>query len=88
MSTSPQRSHQSSNISSPSRHKVEASFLRDFRCCGKSLATLHDLREHYDTCHAQFAGVQNPSAEPLENLESPQGDLGNAMLAEAETISP
>jgi transcription factor SFP1 len=44
---------------SPSYHsssylpKLEANFMRDFSCCGQTLATLHDLLQHYEECHAQ-----------------------------------
>ncbi|RFU34783.1 hypothetical protein B7463_g1577, partial [Scytalidium lignicola] len=44
---------------SPSYHsssylpKLEANFMRDFSCCGKTLPTLHDLLQHYEECHAQ-----------------------------------
>lgn len=44
---------------SPSFHsssylpKLEANFMKDFSCCGKTLPTLHDLLQHYEECHAQ-----------------------------------
>jgi len=44
---------------SPSYHsssylpKLEANFMRDFACCGQTLATLHDLLQHYEESHAQ-----------------------------------
>ncbi|TVY78275.1 Transcription factor SFP1 [Lachnellula suecica] len=44
---------------SPSFHsssylpKLEANFMKDFACCGKTLPTLHDLLQHYEECHAQ-----------------------------------
>ncbi|KAH8813327.1 hypothetical protein F5884DRAFT_334198 [Xylogone sp. PMI_703] len=44
---------------SPSYHsssylpKLEANFMRDFSCCGKTLPTLHDLLQHYEESHAQ-----------------------------------
>jgi hypothetical protein len=33
--------------------KLEASFMRDFECCGQTLPTLRDLLEHYEAAHAQ-----------------------------------
>ncbi|KAL7939647.1 hypothetical protein V8C35DRAFT_13178 [Trichoderma chlorosporum] len=44
---------------SPSFHsssylpKLEASFMRDFTCCGKILPNLHDLLQHYEEAHTQ-----------------------------------
>ncbi|TVY90981.1 Transcription factor [Lachnellula willkommii] len=44
---------------SPSYHsssylpKLEANFMKDFACCGKTLPSLHDLLQHYEECHAQ-----------------------------------
>ncbi|KAI4123958.1 MAG: hypothetical protein LQ347_005925, partial [Umbilicaria vellea] len=44
---------------SPSFHsssylpKLEANFMRDFSCCGKTLPSLHDLLQHYEESHAQ-----------------------------------
>ena len=44
---------------SPSFHsgsylpKLEANFMRDFTCCGKMLANLHDLLQHYEESHAE-----------------------------------
>lgn len=43
---------------SPSFHsssylpKLEANFMRDFSCCGRTLASLHDLLQHYEESHA------------------------------------
>lgn len=33
--------------------KLEANFMRDFTCCGKTLPNLHDLLQHYEEAHAQ-----------------------------------
>ncbi|RDA92917.1 hypothetical protein CP533_3892 [Ophiocordyceps camponoti-saundersi (nom. inval.)] len=33
--------------------KLEATFMRDFLCCGKILANLHDLLQHYEESHTQ-----------------------------------
>ncbi|KAI9682320.1 MAG: Transcriptional regulator of ribosomal biogenesis proteins [Caeruleum heppii] len=49
---------------SPSYHsssylpKLEANFMRDFSCCGRTLASLHDLLQHYEESHA----TQTPQA--------------------------
>jgi transcription factor SFP1 len=92
MSISPRRSVSSSNLSSPSHHRLEASFLRDFICCGTPLSTLHDLREHYDALHAQPPpGVKGPTASmQLDGAETEQerADLGNAMFTEEYDFIP
>ncbi|SPO02319.1 related to zinc finger protein SFP1 [Cephalotrichum gorgonifer] len=33
--------------------KLEASFMRDFTCCNRTLPNLHDLLQHYEEAHAQ-----------------------------------
>jgi transcription factor SFP1 len=53
-------------IQSPSYHsssylpKLEANFMRDFSCCGITLASLHDLLQHYEEAHA------SKSTQPLQ----------------------
>ncbi|KAG0166034.1 Transcriptional regulator of ribosomal biogenesis proteins [Apophysomyces sp. BC1034] len=34
--------------------ELEASFCRDFACCGLVLQDLHDLLQHYEECHVRF----------------------------------
>ncbi|KAJ1817807.1 Transcriptional regulator of ribosomal biogenesis proteins [Coemansia sp. RSA 2675] len=34
--------------------ELEASFCRDFSCCGLILNDLHDLLQHYEECHVRF----------------------------------
>ncbi|BFZ65223.1 Transcriptional regulator of ribosomal bioproteinsis proteins [Saitoella coloradoensis] len=34
--------------------KLEATFCRDFSCCGKTLSDLHDLLQHYEEQHVRF----------------------------------
>ena len=47
------------NTQSPSYHsssylpKFEANFMKDFNCCGNTLASLHDLVQHYEEEHVQ-----------------------------------
>ncbi|KAM3448047.1 hypothetical protein MY3296_008124 [Beauveria thailandica] len=33
--------------------RLEANFMRDFTCCGKTLPNLHDLLQHYEEAHTQ-----------------------------------
>lgn len=46
------------NNQSPSYHsssylpKLEANFMKDFACCGLTLASLHDLLQHFEEVHA------------------------------------
>ncbi|KAH8767585.1 hypothetical protein BGZ57DRAFT_712170, partial [Hyaloscypha finlandica] len=55
--------------------KLEASFMRDFGCCGQTLPTLHDLLEHYKAEHAQ----QTPqSIRPINST------VGSTMEGEKE----
>ncbi|KAH7320191.1 hypothetical protein B0I35DRAFT_231024 [Stachybotrys elegans] len=52
--TSPFGTHQSPSFHSSSYlPKLEANFMRDFTCCGKILANLHDLLHHYEEAHTQ-----------------------------------
>lgn len=47
---------------SPSFHsssylpKMEAAFMKDFTCCGLTLASLHDLLQHFEEVHANAPG--------------------------------
>lgn len=64
---------------SPSFHsssylpKMEASFMKDFSCCGITLDSLHDLLQHFEEVHAQ------PSAQALARLS--QSSQGGAVAA-------
>jgi len=54
---------------SPSYHsssympKLEANFMRDFACCGKTLASLHELLAHYEEHHAK----ETPQSQPYRS---------------------
>jgi transcription factor SFP1 len=54
---------------SPSFHsssylpKMEANFMKDFTCCGLTLASLHDLLQHFEETHAN-APAPRPSQPP------------------------
>ncbi|KAK4170444.1 hypothetical protein QBC43DRAFT_6130 [Cladorrhinum sp. PSN259] len=50
--TSPYLNHQSPSYHSSSYiPKLEAQFMRDFTCCDRTWATLHDLLQHYEENH-------------------------------------
>ena len=55
--------------------KMEANFMRDFPCCGLTLASLHDLMQHYEEHHAQ----QMPST--LQTMTSAQLPDSKAAIA-------
>lgn len=38
---------------------LEASFCRDFACCGLVLDDLHDLLQHYEECHVRLEDDEN-----------------------------
>lgn len=51
---------------SPSFHsssylpKMEANFMKDFTCCGLTLASLHDLLQHFEETHANAPAPRPP----------------------------
>ncbi|TQS38087.1 hypothetical protein Golomagni_01416 [Golovinomyces magnicellulatus] len=56
--------------------KLEASFMRDFACCGNTLPTLHDLLQHYEEAHAQHQTPQ-PERSTSSTQRSRQNPLNN-----------
>ncbi|KAJ2308516.1 Transcriptional regulator of ribosomal biogenesis proteins [Coemansia sp. RSA 2610] len=40
---------------------LEATFCRDFSCCGLILNDLHDLLQHYEECHVRFEEDEAPA---------------------------
>jgi transcription factor SFP1 len=56
---------------SPSFHsssylpKMEAAFMKDFTCCGLTLASLHDLLQHFEETHANAPVARN--SQPANN---------------------
>lgn len=61
--------HSSSYL--PKLEALEASFMRDFSCCGITLPTLHDLLQHYEEVHAP------KKAQPPNNHHVSHGSSGN-----------
>jgi transcription factor SFP1 len=74
------------NAQSPSFHsssylpKMEANFMKDFTCCGLTLASLHDLLQHFEETHAN-AGPPRPS-------QSNQGVMPPASNGQPTSIAP
>lgn len=56
---------------SPSFHsssylpKMEAAFMKDFTCCGLTLASLHDLLQHFEETHANAPAARQ--SQPAQN---------------------
>ncbi|KAF1946790.1 hypothetical protein EJ02DRAFT_462107 [Clathrospora elynae] len=75
---------------SPSFHsssylpKMEAAFMKDFTCCGLTLASLHDLLQHFEETHAN-APAARPS-QPSQNGLPPT--FPPASAAPASSIAP
>ncbi|KAK9729348.1 Transcription factor SFP1 [Basidiobolus ranarum] len=46
----------SKSINSPHAQDLEASFCRNFTCCGLTLDNLHDLLQHFEECHIRLEG--------------------------------
>ncbi|KAF1954646.1 hypothetical protein CC80DRAFT_417349 [Byssothecium circinans] len=74
------------NNQSPSFHsssylpKMEANFMRDFTCCGLTLANLHDVLQHFEEVHAD--------APASRNSKSAQGGLPPTSGAPNTAITP
>ncbi|KAM7207716.1 hypothetical protein V8F20_001983 [Naviculisporaceae sp. PSN 640] len=52
MGTSPVVNHQSPSYHSNSYiPRLEANFMKDFRCCDRTWQTMHDLLQHYEESH-------------------------------------
>lgn len=55
---------------SPSFHsssyipKLEANFMKDFSCCGQTMATLHELLQHYEENHTQSLQQRSNANQP------------------------
>ncbi|KAH6643131.1 hypothetical protein C7974DRAFT_302009, partial [Boeremia exigua] len=71
---------------SPSFHsssylpKMEAAFMKDFTCCGLTLASLHDLLQHFEETHANAPAARNP--------QPAQSGLPQTSGAPAPSIAP
>lgn len=45
---------------------MEATYCRDFACCGLILQDLHDLLQHYEECHVQIEEEEEETEEESE----------------------
>ena len=75
--------HQSPSIHSSSYiPKMEANFMRDFSCCGKTLDSLHDLIQHYEESHAPLGQNSSTSQPNPEASKTGPGLAGGATTSE------
>ena len=74
---------------SPSFHsssylpKMEAAFMKDFTCCGLTLASLHDLLQHFEETHAN-APAARPQ-QPAQNGFTSQSGAPTSSIAPSQT---
>ncbi|PHH82324.1 hypothetical protein CDD82_6360 [Ophiocordyceps australis] len=74
---------QSSSLHSSSYiPKLEASFMRDFMCCGVVLPNLHDLLQHYEESHTQ------PSANSSRNPAYSHFGTNNGLSTDMQSTRP
>ncbi|KAK9695698.1 Transcriptional regulator of ribosomal biogenesis proteins [Basidiobolus ranarum] len=57
-----------SSIDSSRAQDLEASFCRNFACCGLVLENLHDLLQHFEECHVRLEAEES-SLNPLYEEE-------------------
>ena len=75
---------------SPSFHsssylpKMEAAFMKDFTCCGLTLASLHDLLQHFEETHAN-APAPRPSQSAQGGLPPPPAGPTAPVVAPGQT---
>lgn len=83
--TSPFASFQSPSFHSASYlPKLEANFMRDFNCCGLTLATLHDLLQHYEETHSDQVPPQIPKNGSNNNATQPDAKAAHATKAASD----
>ncbi|OAA61534.1 Zinc finger, C2H2-type/integrase, DNA-binding protein [Cordyceps fumosorosea ARSEF 2679] len=63
--------------------KLEANFMRDFTCCGKTLPNLHDLLQHYEEAHTQPS--PNAANNAFGQFGAPFGIQGNSQMSSSRT---
>ncbi|KAF1851574.1 uncharacterized protein K460DRAFT_424390 [Cucurbitaria berberidis CBS 394.84] len=74
---------------SPSFHsssylpKMEAAFMKDFTCCGLTLASLHDLLQHFEETHANAPVAR--TSQPAQNGMPPTSGAQNTSIAPGQT---
>ncbi|CAO3621589.1 unnamed protein product [Cunninghamella echinulata] len=67
--------------------ELEASYCRDFACCGLILNDLHDLLQHYEECHVTVDDEEEIDDEEEDfYLTNEDDDLEDKMLLGQEVI--
>ncbi|KAI8638550.1 hypothetical protein BD408DRAFT_393837 [Parasitella parasitica] len=65
---------------------LEASFCRDFACCGLILNDLHDLLQHYEECHVRLEDDENSLFDDeSENSWSPSLSFASLPSCDSST---
>ncbi|KKA29159.1 hypothetical protein TD95_004023 [Thielaviopsis punctulata] len=81
--TSPFGAHQSPSFHSSSYlPKLEANFMKDFQCCGRTLNDLHDLLQHYEEAHTNNASPNTRTAPAFSQFSR----LNNGLPASTKGI--
>lgn len=67
---------------------LEASFCRDFACCGLVLNDLHDLLQHYEECHVRLEDDENSlfDDEEVNNSWSPSLSFSSLSSIDADSV--
>ncbi|KAH7394361.1 hypothetical protein BKA66DRAFT_567311 [Pyrenochaeta sp. MPI-SDFR-AT-0127] len=74
---------------SPSFHsssylpKMEAAFMKDFTCCGLTLASLHDLLQHFEETHANAPAAR--ASQPASSGLPPTSGAPATSVAPGQT---
>ncbi|KAH8728273.1 hypothetical protein GQ44DRAFT_747673 [Phaeosphaeriaceae sp. PMI808] len=74
---------------SPSFHsssylpKMEANFMKDFTCCGLTLASLHDLLQHFEETHANAPAPR--ASQPAQSGFPPISGASGPSIAPGQT---
>ena len=75
--------HQSPSYQSSSYiPKMEANFMKDFSCCGRTLDSLHDLIQHDEESHAQLGQNSSITQAISEAPKTEPGLAGGATASE------
>ncbi|KAJ4164467.1 hypothetical protein LMH87_006141 [Akanthomyces muscarius] len=64
--------------------KLEANFMRDFTCCGKTLPNLHDLLQHYEEAHTQ-PSPNSSRNNAFNQFGGQMGMPGNSQMSSSRT---
>lgn len=59
--------------------ELEASFCRDFSCCGLVLSDLHDLLQHYEECHVRLEDDEGSFYDDESSFWSPSSSVSGSV---------